>query len=748
MNRKLILGFAVISVLCGALQFRAVAEEPSAIDKATNRHILNEYGPCSSVAESKIALQKAMKTLVEQGGGVLVIPNDAPKDFIPQNSSQGKYKDPGVTIIDYRGGLERVYVPSLGTSCSDAFHGGGCKITERHLAQTLPWSGTYATEKYMSHYFGGASSILLKTTQNAEAGKNTRIHVPSLRGFFIGQVLDIRNNGQREWIAVKELGKDEKGTYFVADLKEAFPEQSTLYNKNVVNSLTIDDISNCDNQSTSLIVNREVYGTGDSFNVQSNLKYQGNIMSAEGDEGAVVYAAEIVQDLQIFRGKVESWNRETRELVYQPGAVWSNKIGTSRPLVNMNEKKWVTSGKVMITPPGIRYLREDDPNWNWTAGIVVGSADCGWDKSLVGRWFTVNDPSEYYSAKENLGPLGQLSAPVHLWWCITGIEKRADGRFNLYVEATKWSTSLRSSPRLFKSSNLSSSDSVRKELDYIIAPGAWVSDARDGISGFMPGTAGIASDSEPRKLLLAPSGAEGTRFDFEKDDPVIQPPGSNVYAPTGFRVRHFNMFPPMPQMGNSSYAATNLGLTQVSAALSVGGNNSGTLEESIKGQKDGRTPFESAVSVFAGTSNTFVVRGPVGNAVFDFWQEDGNVKRFQWRLPQNGRAYFQVNPDNADFVFQGGNLKLSSKGTVGQSGISATDKPARNLRGINVSVKAESKTAEIKFQNAETDTEYSIVVQPNWNTNDWTAEKRVDGFKVEFSEQAPKNAKIDWQLIR
>lgn len=744
MKSNVIVAFLITFV--SSFQLLSMAEDtPSPTTKAINRHLLSEYGPVKTIPEAKDTLRKALDALVKQGGGVLVIPDEAPYKFFPQNSSQEKFNSPAVTIYDYRRGFEQVYVPALGTHSSDPLRGGACRISERHLTQTLPWSGTYFTQKYLGHYYGGSSSILLRTTQNAVKGKNTKIHVPSLRGFFIGQVVDINCPNQREWIKIKDLGNDDKGAYIVADLKNSFPENSKMYNKNVIGGLSINDVSNCDNQSCSLDIDRAVYGTGDSFNITAHLKYQGNIMSAEGDEGAVIYTAEIIQDMHIFRGKVESWNPKIRELVYQPKAVNPNKIGTSRPIINMNKAKWVTKGKVMVVPPGHTYLRKDKPN-PIHSSLIIGDADCGWDQNLIGRWFAVNEPSEYYDNKESLGSQGQARAPLRLWWHITGVEKRKDGRYHLFVESTKWGTNLKAGPRLYSRSNYSTSDSRKKALKYIIAPGAWVSDTRKGISGYKFGNAGIATKGEPRTLVLAPTRSFGSKVDFAKDDPIIQPVGSNVYAPTGFRVRHFNMTPPMPQMGNSSYEATNWGRTNVATALAVHGPM-GKLEDILKRQKNGATPFGAAVIVNTATTNTFVVRGPVRNAAFDFWQHDSNIKKIQWRQPR-GYAYFYVKPENSNFTFQGGELELSSKGTVKQRGISATDKPAMNLRGMNIPVKNGVKNIAIKFKKPEVDANYSVTVQPTWLTMDCVTEKTKNGFNVEFSQAAPQGAKVDWQLIR
>ena len=108
---------SVLAVIIGVFALASAAVEPSAMDKATNRHILSEYGPCTTAAEAKATLEKAFKALVEEGGGVLVIPDDAPKDFRPQNSSQEKYLQMYSTLLplfhflDAYGDIPRVCSP-------------------------------------------------------------------------------------------------------------------------------------------------------------------------------------------------------------------------------------------------------------------------------------------------------------------------------------------------------------------------------------------------------------------------------------------------------------------------------------------------------------------------------------------------------------------------------------------------------------------------------------------------------------
>src|SRR5262249_3035963 len=155
----------------------------------------------------------------------------------------------------------------------------------------------------------------------------------------------VGGNSPRSEGPIKALGLDGDKPYFVADAAHDYPAHSNYWNKNWFSSLEIADTHNTDDQSGSVTITRSTYGTGDSCGVQVSLGYSGDIMSAAGDEGAVLYSAEVRQDVDLFWGEVESWDPDTQTLVYKdqkatvqkPENWW--KIGTSRPIINMNSAK-------------------------------------------------------------------------------------------------------------------------------------------------------------------------------------------------------------------------------------------------------------------------------------------------------------------------------------------------------------------------------------------------------------------------
>lgn len=303
---------------------RSTPVDAPASDRAVNRRVLSEFGPYRTEAEAAATLVKALRALVDQGGGILVIPGDAPQGWYPRNRVQAGFGAAGVTVVDSRGGVERVYVPPFGATASDGLRGGN-RLIERDAVGTFPWGGTYSTEAIVSRFRGGASSYLDRLARPASRGRETRLYVVTLRGLFLGQSLRVTGEldgygGESEWVTVKALGLDGAEPYIVADTKYDHRRGVLVYNKNVVNGLAVSDTANCDNQSMTVMVDKSIFGAGDTFVVSANLNYQGNVMSAAGDEGGLCYAGDIVQDPEAFWGEVESWDRATRSLVFKPGA--------------------------------------------------------------------------------------------------------------------------------------------------------------------------------------------------------------------------------------------------------------------------------------------------------------------------------------------------------------------------------------------------------------------------------------------
>jgi hypothetical protein len=652
-----------------------------------------------------------------------VHPARRPKYFHPRNlvqatpSIQTASVTPGVTVLDLRSGSELRYVAPISTVLSDGAR--ACWGVERDLAQNITWQDVWSTANITSRYAGGASSYN-QSLQHDTLNKANRYYVPTLRGLFVGQALfvqgDLQTGQGGEWIGVKSLGIDAVGPHFVGDTATAdHPATARVYNKNVVNGLTVTDSSNCDNQSASLYVNRATYGNGDSFGIAALLSYQGTIMSASGDEGSVGVNAEIRHDIDCFWGVVESYDKQLHHLVYRPedgtpaSPIATGKLGTSRPLINMNPLKWNQTGKVLVVAGGYPVLRSDEER-KIHSSLIIGNKDVVWDESVVGQFIAINVPSEYYDPTEETAQRIHPQRRVHRWWLITGIRARTDGLTSMYIEETFWDVDPRRGPALFRFENYTTSDKPpdihMPELDYIIAPGARVSDVRDGVSSWELGHPSATAEDR-RLIVLAPSSTDGaslpggTSLDFEPNDPITNALGANVWKPTGVRVRHFDNFP--GSLAGYSFSAENLGKVGLGAGLWIDSPDARTLAAAAANQKDGKPAYESGIFVFASTDAALSVRGDVKSAAIDLWQVNGNKQKIQWRTtaPSGNSSTLYAGPASGDFVFNGGNIVFTGGninhqhgGTLNQGGISGTLTSASNLRGLNVVVPAGATTSD------------------------------------------------------
>ena len=129
------------------------------IDTCENRRLLSEFGPYLSIVDAEATFATALTAMIAEGGGVLCIPRDAPLGFYPRNREQNGANGPAVTVLDYRSGIERLFVPPMGgVNTGGKFR--GCHMIERDLAIDLPSGVGFSTENIQSRYLGGASSYL------------------------------------------------------------------------------------------------------------------------------------------------------------------------------------------------------------------------------------------------------------------------------------------------------------------------------------------------------------------------------------------------------------------------------------------------------------------------------------------------------------------------------------------------------------------------------------------------------------
>ncbi len=772
-------------------------------------YVLTDFGGTADAKSANETLDKACQWIIENGGGILVIPSAVKAPLEIRNTYQkDRESGPTVTIRDLRKGYETRYLPTVGQLNSD---GGGW--AGQHLNRLinmkghgLPFQGCHQMSNSYNAVVRGASSYMQMTTKEVAKGKDCRIDVPSVRGIFVGQYLTLTGKSaayaepyDRLW--VKGVGWDpaEKVNYVIADLEHDHPAGAILYNKHVTGSVDIDSTANCDNQTMEFQVTRRQYAHGDSFLISGKYEYQGDVFSGLGDERGVVLNAEVTTDPEVFHGVVEKVDWKDDAITIKPGRCAIQKISTSRPIINMNQKKWITGGTVMIVPPedwggftvpnkeydpakissdGIEVGKfnftykdgaEEKPSlvncWGqpvrnfkyaykgraypsivvkWTntlGGCIVGSADCGWTDAVVGRYFAVDDPGEVLSPGD--GSQGQFYAgafdrPVRRWYLVKKYRKNQDGTHTIKIERIRWAASNAGAPNLYDFENYTW-DGHERPLKYVIAPGAYAYDIGDA---WKDTVSGAVSKDDPRTLRVVPNSDRGTDFDFAAEDPIEQAIGADPAIPVPVRVRCFNGIP--DTMEAAAVDLINNGKVAMSSGVAVvGGCNN---RDDLKTRKDKKAPWLSALNVGSATENAIVFGADVVNSALLFSQINGHEQPIKWRHGK-GETSLVVDPKSGDMSINGSSLTVPA--AKGLAGISGTAVAANNLRQINAAVPAGALKLEVKFERPEADAQYAVLTKCSWLTQDAVSEKTAAGFTLIFGTAAPANGgTVDWFLVR
>ena len=726
---------------------------------------LASFGDISTAAAAEKTLAKAIEALMAKGGGVLVIPADAPQAMKVANNSQTDRNGHAVTILDYRKGFVDAHLPAMGKHKTGVWAGQRLQRTVNLIpaGSRFPFQGVHAAQAIQNYVISGSSSYMATLTRSVKKGKDQRVYVDLIRGIYPGQYLTVTSSvvsysPPYDRIIVKSIGWDDeaKRNYFMADFEHDHGVGCLVYNKHVVNGVQIEGNSNADNQTMELQVTRRVYGVGDSFGVSSAMYYMSDIFSGFGDEGACIINSESVGMVDGFHSTVEAVNWDNDEITYAAGQTNPHTLSPSRPLINMNQDKWITRGKVFIVNPSGKWHGKTYPNkvggpgnvFAYAGGAIFGSKDCGWTQDIVGRFFAVTDPTEVLSPDDGSTAGGYATLPdrpVYRWYRIMALETGDDGMQRLRILRVRWSAVAAGAPKLFRDDNYTR-DGREKPLSYAIAPGAWVYDVSRGWADTIP-TGGHIGADHPRKIRVVSHADRGTQFDFAAGDKIEQAVGPDPWHPVPIRIRQFDQMP--TTMNGGTIQIEQHGRVQVPHALLITGITR-SLDD-LPRRKDRKPAFNDLISLQSVSHTGIRFNSPVLETAILFDQPGGNVQPIRWRRTTGGTSALYVEPSGdgaGDLVFEGGHLNLKNHGVKRAGGLSGTDRPAKNLRGINVRVPAGETTLDVKFPAAETDADYSLIVQPNWLTMDRVARKRADGFSVEFSQPAPTKATIDWQLIR
>lgn len=792
--KKHFLMACVFGLICSAL--------PPVELSGNSEYELTDFGDISTAAQAESTYQKAASEIIAKGGGVLVIPVIAPKNWGLVNTFQQTRDDaPVITVIDMRGGYANVLVPSIGSRLSGIWTSQRFSRTINQKEKSLPFQGTTNVQEIRNIVTHGASSYMQYSAADTPSGENQRLYLPTIRGIYLGQFINVTGASKSyvqpyDQIYVKDLGWDKEKNlpYLVGDFKYPHPKGCIVYNKHVTGISQLESVTNSNNQTMDFQVTRRQYSQGDAFLISASMFNQGDVFSGLGDERACIFNSETIFDVISFHSAVESKDPAKDEIVFAPaGTECPEKLASCRALINMNKAKWITAGSVVVVAPEdwmgmfadpaiieidgrtidiakfASYKGEKMPLTTWSlqpvrkienlykgraypsliidginllGGRIVGSPDCGWTKEVVGRYFAISDPSECITPKDgNTGyATPDAKRDVYRWYLIREFNENPDGSKSIRIERIRWAAVNAGAPLLFDRNNYTK-DGHEKPMSYIIAPGAYVTDVGQG---WVDRT--HVTKNDPRKIKISVSPDKGSKFDFQPGDPIELAIGADPANPVGFRVRFHNQLPSI--MEDSGVEINNQSRCAMNYAIAIEGE--GSRLEDIERKKDKQPSFLTGINIGATSNDGIVFNADTVNSSILFQQPNNRAQPMKWlHRGATGSTALAVSPVTGDMEISGGNLSMNGSGLQKMSGVSATETQAKNLRGINVAVQDGSKELKVLFERQEADGNYAVMVTCSWMTQYAVKDKTASGFTLVFGTAAPeKGGGFDWFLVR
>ena len=469
---------------------------------------------------------------------------------------------------------------------------------------------------------------------------------------------------------------------------------------------------------------------------------------ARSDENGNCYAA-FIRSLGDggFRGiLVESVDWDKSELKFKTGSN-INTLGDSRPLINLNPKKAITAGSVLIVPAECYYDPVDTGSCKFQGrsyatqlvtnartgnkelkmgGLIRGDKDCPWTKDIVGRYFAVTTPDEKT-------PKGSLR-----WYEITSLIENPDGSKDIEIRRFWWGAKSAGSPTLYSRENYSWDGHLRP-LTYVIAPGTYVND----VSRALPG-----GDRGGQRILgVVRYTDQGKDFDFAAGDPVEQAIGPDPFKPEAFRCWSWEDVP--GAFPSALFDLANNGAASRYAAFNIHGAAQ-TLEDAAKRQEK-KPAWDNIMVIESAATVGLNLKADFASAAILF-QQPYQEQPIKWHYDQQPgqrpkEAELTVSRETGEFNFKGGGVRTG--GPVAQvQGLSGDKTQARNLRGKNITVEEKAGTFRVKFAQPEADGDYAVFVEQTWLTNRAISDKGPDGFTITFATPAPAGGKVDWMIVR
>jgi hypothetical protein len=703
---------------------------------------LSDFGDVSTPTGATKAMAQAQKQIVAKGGGTILIDAKVHPGFEAESFVQQRLNATAITVVDIRKGGYRLTMPSLGFRRSMDPNGYSALSIDREINQpTKNIQGKNTMVRLSDRVISGTASYNqpIKDFELCADKELMKVFPPAIKGLAVGNELQVRMGAESTKYSersfsstiiakIDSIGWDveNRRPYIILrklNSKDKWGKVLNLFNKSSVSSLYIKEVTHCDLENSGTVsMTKRNYGQGDSFGFSVRYEYVGNVMSTGGDECGTAFTTDIWHMLETFIGRVEKYDPQKNELIYTPDSDAAPTLGTSRPLINLNPKKWLTEGHIVIEGlPGDRHNGVNPKAY-------VKGVNTRWTPDIIGRYLAVDVPDEYAGNPERGYWKGALRGrKVRRWWYISKFEQLSSGEQRLWVRRIRWSVFDNAVPVLINE------DNYRRELAYIIAPGAMVSDVSRAVP--IENKHAVkeryikARANEPRTIVLAASPDSTGKFAFQPGDMVEQAVGADPAHPVGFRVRHREAMP--SNNGKSaSFESTNNGAYPIWAALAVSGGHD-------RMQIPSHSKYFNVIDVNATCDYGIRFRREVKHAALML---DHASQRITWKTAK-GNVTLNAGND--------GSLKLDANGGITSvSGISAGDIGGKNLRGIDCKIEAGAKEVFIKFIRPEPDNNYSLTAQPNWICRWAVTEKHEDGFKIRFDAPASGNASIDWQLLR
>ncbi len=715
---------------------------------------LSEFGPLGSGEAVKAAYAKAKIEMVN--GGLLIVPPGAANLYSEENTTQisprtpappaetkqWKKAGPGITVIELEPDGMNIKGPSVSGVTID-------RTLRMPIGESLPhWTTDYALN-ISNKLVHGSNSYLDFLVEPTKAGPDARFYVRSIRGIRAGAFINILGRGVTR-ACIKGLGYDmvKNAPYFIADTAIDHPAGTVVQNKSNEGLIFMQQFGNADNQTYDVMLNRYQYALGDTYMYFARYKYMSNIHSSGGDENGNVFACYTESISNNFTSTVESVDWKDSSLKFSGKTANADTLGNSRTIINLNPAKAITKGTVIVVPAESYWDANLDtgkyPYQGKTypttvtkglglrmGGLIRGDKDCPWDKSVVGRWIGITEKSELIANSD-----GKIR-----WYEILEVNANPDGTKDLIIQRFWWGAKPMQSMTLYREDNYTWDGHV-KPLTYVIAPGTYATD----VARAVPGKGANVTNT----IGLAPYKDMNTPADFEKGDPIEQVVGPDPFKPTPMRIWMWDAVPsafPAPAIDLCN--ETRGHSTQRYAGIWMRGGFA-KLEDCVK-SPDGKPAWDNGLLLDCAANVGVNFTSDFANAGILF-QQPNLEQPIKWYFGKREQgkpfnaATLTVGKETGDLTFKGGDTRFS--GSVMTKGLSGDDKPAKNLRGKNIAVKAGATSIDIALPNAEADGEYAVFLELTWLTNRAVTKRTAEGFTVTFDKAAPADGKLDWMIVR